>query len=81
MPADPRVRTNSKAAQAMSDADLCRANGWGAGTVLIGEQGYGPDEIRITAIGERSILAISKSSSREESWTLHHRDWRKVSRG
>ena len=70
-----------------SDAAICRANGWGPGTQLVGDEGYGPTTIEITAVGEESILAkeISHrgqpSTDRDEGmWTLSCRDWQPVDR-
>ena len=67
---------------ALSDADLCRANGWGAGTRLDGvESGEGwshTDTIVITAVGEQAILARCKHNDREAVWTLRHRSWVRV---
>ena len=65
------------------DADICRKNGWKVGTLLEGDEGYGPSVIRITAIGERKILAreISRNgkacAADEASWTLSCRKWRR----
>ena len=58
-----------------TSADYCRRMGWGIGTRIVGDEGYGPTTITITAVGqERSILA--KADGRDESrWTLEHRDW------
>lgn len=66
-----------------SDAEKCRHNGWKAGTLLIGNEGYGNDIIRITAVGEERILArhVAKlyGSGRhfdyESTWCLDGRDW------
>lgn len=66
-----------------NSAETCRARGWGPGTRLIGDEGYGPTVIRITALGERRILAVAESHNGipygpwdEAPWTLEHRDWR-----
>lgn len=67
-------------------AVICRERGWTAGTRLVGDEGFGPTVIEITAIGERSILAKTISHDgkplafchNETSWTLSCRDWRKV---
>jgi len=67
-------------------ADLCRVNGWGVGTVLEGDEGYGACRIVITAVGEKSILAREvvccghekHASSREGSWVLSCREWRRI---
>lgn len=65
-----------------SPADACRRLGWTAGTRLVGDEGYGPTVIEITAIGERQILAkrISHNGkvpdwTRENSWVLDCRVW------
>jgi len=67
-----------------NSAEHCREQGWGPGTRLTGDEGYGPCVIEITAVGERSILAKcvghrgGPGLEREQSWTLAHRDWREV---
>lgn len=73
----PAVSTLKNRAPA---ADICRANGWGPGTHLVGDEGYGPRIIRITAVGETCILAIAadRSDDWEATWTLECRDWRAV---
>ena len=72
-----------------TDADTCAFNGWTVGTRLVGDQGYGPTVIRITAIGEKSILAVCESHDhgkpcdrgpQESSWTLTCREWAEVGR-
>lgn len=68
-----------------SEADICRENGWEVGTRLVGDEGYGPTIIEITAIGERTMLAkmishdgdTSKARG-EASWALWCRDWQVV---
>lgn len=65
-------------------AQKCRDNGWGPGTLLAGDEGYGETVIRVTAVGEDSILARAIShrgeptKRRESLWTLSCRDWREV---
>ena len=65
-------------------ADICRENGWIPGTRLVGDEGYGPTVIEITAVGERSILAKTVSHNgqpstvREGNWCLWCRDWHVV---
>lgn len=65
----------------LNEADTCRANGWGPGTRLVGDEGYGPTVIEITAVGESKILAKSISyngvdgGGREGTWVLYCRDW------
>ena len=69
------------------DADKCRKNGWGPGTILVGDEGYGPTVIKITAVGEDGVLAREIShngiegDSHEGHWTLQCRKWRKVTSG
>lgn len=65
-----------------SSADACRRLGWGPGTRLVGDEGYGPTVIRITAVGVRAIVAVIESHNgkpldhqRESLWTLSCRDW------
>ena len=67
-----------------SDAEICREKGWNVGDVLEGDEGYGPTQILITAIGEKHILAkeLSHSGSDrqrcESHWTVQCREWKKV---
>jgi hypothetical protein len=70
----------------MNSAKKCRAEGWGPGTRLAGDEGYGVTVIEITAVGEQAILAKSISHkgveyerTRESMWTLACRDWQPVS--
>jgi len=69
----------------MNDAKKCRGKGWVPGDILEGDEGYGPTQILLTAIGKQSILAIevshngkSVSGAMEDTWSLDYRDWRKV---
>jgi hypothetical protein len=68
-----------------TDAETCRLNGWDVGTRLVGDEGYGPTVIRITAIGDERILAIRETHNgeppqfaRENVWTLTCREWEPV---
>ncbi len=67
-----------------SSAEECRQRGIKVGDRLVGDEGYGPTIIEISAIGEKSILAKAVSHNgepidRDEScWTLSCRDWEKV---
>lgn len=61
----------------MSDAEKCRARGWTVGTFLEGDEGYGPEVIQITAIGEEKILA-KRVDGYEGLWSLDYRDWKAV---
>lgn len=69
----------------MSPAEICRFKGWRVGTRIVGDEGYGPSVIRITAIGERRILAVTESRKGkptndpfESSWVLDCREWTEV---
>ena len=70
----------------MNSADKCRENGWGPGTQLAGDEGYGETVIEITAVGEENILAKKISHKGEAAhggeslWALSERDWEVVSR-
>lgn len=64
---------------------MCKRNGWGVGTRLVGDEGFGPTVIEITAMGRDTLLAIQVShngkktpNAWETSWTLLHRDWKTV---
>lgn len=69
-----------------NSADFCRENGYGPGTRLVGDEGYGPTVIEITAVGEWGVLAKCvehdgeppRHGVWENKWTLAHRDWREV---
>jgi hypothetical protein len=60
--------------------------GWDRGTRIVGDEGYGPTIIEITAVGDRCILAKTIShngevphyAGYEATWSLEFRDWRKV---
>lgn len=57
-------------------AEICRQYGWGVGTVLYGDEGYGVAYLLITAIGERNIMGRDiKAGSSENLWTLSCRCW------
>ena len=45
-----------------TDAETCRLNGWGVGTVLEGASAWSAARIRITSIGEDAILAVEIAS-------------------
>lgn len=48
-----------------SDADFCRRMGWGPGTLIVGDEGYGPTTLEITAVGREKILAAKISDWKE----------------
>lgn len=63
----------------LSDADICRANGWTVGMLVAGEEYGATTVIRITAIGDSWILAVRvDAASSEGIWTLKDRDWKPV---
>lgn len=73
----------------LSDAEICRRNGWRVGTLLVSQTKNGMSHLRITAIGETCILAreVSRSgkgtsaiASRELTWALSQREWAQASR-
>lgn len=66
-------------------ADICRENGWGVGTRLIGDAGFGATVICITALGTEVMLArmISHDGDPvaycgEQAWRLGARDWCRI---
>ena len=66
-----------------TSADICHANGWNVGDILEGEDRVGNNIIiRITAIGEDSVLArrmhAELPESSERLIDLGFRDWHKV---
>ena len=72
-----------------SSAAACRRKKWKVGDRLVGDEGYGPDVIELTAIGECLVLAkcisrrgspVEAWDSGEHTWTLSCRDWKKVRR-
>ena len=67
-------------------AEICRRNDWEPGARLVGDEGYGPTVIEITAVGVETILArcISHNGTPccgagEQMWHLDCRDWRETS--
>lgn len=73
----PKVETLNSP---LSDAELCRRNGWGVGDVLYGEQGVDCVTITLTAIGTTHILAVERGYKRDSDWTLYDRSWRRICR-
>jgi hypothetical protein len=67
-----------------TEKETLELNGWGIGDILEGDEGYGPDRIKITAIGEQRFLCRwdydCKGIFRDESGntTLQGREWEKV---
>lgn len=63
-----------------SSADFCREMGCQAGQIVTGsDDGYGEVRVRITAIGDESVLGktVSRANhpSRQNLWSFHCRDW------
>ena len=65
-----------------TDAETCRLNGWTVGTVLVGDEGDGPEKNRITAIGETAVMAKGVEdkygnavNGYESAWSLVYREW------
>lgn len=63
-------------------AEVCRINGWGPGTRLVGDERGCRTVIEITAVGEWLMLAKTISQNgeapkyeSESSWTLDCREW------
>lgn len=77
-PTVPVSRTNPHWQAGESDATHARRRGWGVGTRLIGDQGYGPTTITITALGQTRVLARAEGREREKTWTLTARDWQEL---
>jgi len=65
-----------------TERETCELNGWTVGTRLVGDEGYGPTIITITAIGETRLLATATRVRNgrlchdgESTWTLTCREW------
>jgi hypothetical protein len=65
-------------------ASICRERGWVAGDVLEGAEDNCVDRIRLDYVGQRLIVATHLTrrgkpyDGGESTWTLLHRDWKKV---
>lgn len=53
---------------------LCALRGWGVGTVLVGDDGYGPTAIEIRYLSP-SIMVARRESGEDSLWTLRARCW------
>jgi hypothetical protein len=65
----------------MNSAEICRANGWKVGDVLVGDECGTTACIQITAIGIECVLACENDGGDlgyEREWSLEDRDWKKV---
>ncbi len=67
-----------------TERETLRLNGFDIGDILEGDEGYGPDRIMITAIGEEVFICRWWDKSRLKwdresgNTTLNCRDWKKV---
>lgn len=80
--AEERRRQEPAMVRGSTPAETCLLNGWTVGTVLRGSDiGYGEVVIKITAIGERNVLAKAVTrgdqvlDEPEVSWMFDHREW------
>lgn len=73
----PVTTTNPHMKPGESEAAFVRRMGWGVGTRLIADEGYGPSTIEITAIGRDKVLC-SWNGGREASTTFSFRDWQVI---
>lgn len=74
-PTVPVSRRNPHWEKGESDAAHARRRGWSVGTRLVGDEGYGPTTITITALGQATVVARADGRDRENTWTLAARDW------
>lgn len=72
------MSTNNDMLDGESSAAYARRKGWQAGTRIVGDEGFGPTTITITAVGRDGILAVADGRKYENSWTLQCRDWTEV---
>lgn len=63
----------------LEPAEVARSRGWGVGTIIVGDEGYGPTRLEITALGDTNLIArplyADGSKDREGNWTLCCRCW------
>lgn len=70
-----------------TEVETLRLNGWGIGDILEGDEGYGPDRIEITHIGEKRFgcrwdyKCNGDYGEEKFNTTLACREWRKVGEG
>ena len=60
----------------LSDAEICRQNGWTAGTRLFGIESGRREFIRIIAIGMNNVLAFWEQTEEKFITSLSCRNWR-----
>ena len=80
-PTVPASRSNPHWEPGEDSATHARRRGWDVGTRLIGDEGYGPTIITITAIGRQNVLACPDGRDYENMWTLAARDWQALPEG
>lgn len=67
-----------------TERETIELNGWGVGDILEGDEGYGPQRILITAIGEEGFLCrwdrdcSGQYGEESGSATLRVREWKKI---
>ncbi|WP_138437990.1 DUF7241 domain-containing protein [Marinobacter shengliensis] len=67
-----------------TEVETLKLNGWGLGDILEGDEGYGPDQIKIIAMGNERFICQWRNREtgvfdRESpNTTLSCREWRKV---
>ena len=61
--------------ESQSDFDLCKQNGWKAGTILRGKSHDRVDYIELTYISGQIMIAKKLRHHPEEMWTLQDREW------
>jgi hypothetical protein len=77
----PGARRAARAAEGvvwMSDASVCHERGWVPGSIIEGDEGYGPERRVITAVGLTYVLATRGNPESECLLTLQYRDWKLV---
>ena len=64
----------------LSSAEICRANGWRRGTILVGKEGRSTDRVRITAVGDDCVLAVMIDEPRdfEGDFDITAREWKRA---
>ena len=67
-----------------TEAETLKLNGWSVGDILEGDEGYGPDRIWITRIGQERFLCRwdykcqGQWGNESGSTTLSCRKWKRV---
>lgn len=67
-----------------TEAETLRLNGWGPGDILEGDEGYGPEQIKIIVVGGEKFICRWKHLGADAfgpetgTTTLTCREWRKV---